>query len=503
MRAYTRRRMFASIATVMVASMALVGCSSGSMTAEEEPDTALTVGLLATPGNLDYTTTAGAAIPQALLYNVYEGLVKLDNDGTIMPLLAESWTVSDDGLVYDFQLQEGVTFSDGSPFNAESVKFSLERVKENWTANGPAYLDPIAGIEAVSDTEARITLSKPSNSWLFNMSGPVGTMFTESGIADLATTPVGTGPYTVSSFKTGDSLVLAANADYWGEAPYMTDVTLRYFTDATAQTNALLSGDINLISGISQFQLVDQFKTNGDFQVLEGASTGEVTLAMNNASDAFSDVRVRQAVRYAIDRQAVMDTANSGYGLLIGSMVPPTDPWYDESLADLYPYDPEKAAELLAEAGVSDLTVAFKIPNLPYAVAGAQVVKDQLAKVGITAEVTALEFPAVWLDEVFSSHDYDMSLIMHSEPRDVTVFAAPTYYAGYDSPAVMEKFAEADAADPASYIELMKEATATMAEEAAADWLYLQPAISLADSDLLGVPKNTPSLALDLSTIAR
>ncbi len=114
-------------------------------------------------------------------------------------------------------------------------------------------------------------------------------MFTESDIADLATAPIGTGPYTVSSFKTGDSLVLAANADYWGEAPYMSDVTLRFFTDATAQTNAFFSGDINLISGISQFQVVDQFKANSDFQVLDGASTGEVTLSMINASDAFRD----------------------------------------------------------------------------------------------------------------------------------------------------------------------------------------------------------------------
>ena len=503
MRPRTRRTILASITTTLIASLALVGCSAGTASTDGGPDTTLTVGLLATPGNLDYTTTAGAAIPQALLYNVYEGLVKLDNEGAIIPLLAESWTVSDDGLVYDFVLNEGVTFSDGSPFTADSVKFSLERVKDNWTANGPAYLDPIAGIEAVTDTQARITLSTPSNGWLFNMTGPVGTMFTEAGITDLATAPVGTGPYTVSSFKTGDSLVLAANADYWGAAPYLTDVTLRYFTDATAQTNALLSGDINLISGISQFQLVDQFKSNADYQVLEGASTGEVTLSMNNASDAFNDVRVRQAVMYAIDRQAVMDTVSSGYGLLIGSMVPPTDPWYDASLADLYPFDPARAIELLAEAGMSDLTVAFKIPNLPYAVAGAQVVKAQLYDVGITAEVTPLEFPAVWLDEVFADHDYDLSLIMHSEPRDVSVFAAPTYYAGYDSPVVMAKFAEADAADPDRYVELMKEATRTMAEDASANWLYLQPAISLADADLRGVPKNTPSLALDLSTIAR
>jgi peptide/nickel transport system substrate-binding protein len=206
---------------------------------------------------------------------------------------------------------------------------------------------------------------------------------------------------------------------------------------------------------------------------------------------------------YAVDRQAVMDTVNSGYGTLIGSMVPPTDPWYDDSLVDLYPYDPDKAEELLDEAGVSDLTVAMKIPNLPYAVAAAQVVKDQLAKVGITANVTTLEFPAVWLDEVFTKHDYDMSIIAHSEPRDVTAFAAPTYYAGYNNPDVMAEFAEADKSDEDTFVDMMKEATKTMAEDAAADWLYLNPNVSVADADLTGVPVNAPSLSLDLSTIGR
>ncbi|MBH0117486.1 ABC transporter substrate-binding protein [Salinibacterium sp. NG253] len=503
MRSFTRRKSLAITATAMVASLALVGCSAADDSSDAAASTELVVGLLASPASLDYSTTGGAAIPQALLYNVYEGLVKIDNAGDIQPLLAESYTVSDDGLVYTFLLHEGVTFSNGSPFTAESVKFSLERVADNWTANGPSYLDPISSVDVVSDTEVTITLSAPSNSWLFNMAGPVGTMFSPDGIDDLATDPVGTGPYDVSEFTSGTSLELTERDDYWGEAPFMSDVTFNYYADATAQTNALLGGDIDLISALTAYQLIGQFESDDDFAVYEGTSTGETTMTLNNQSDAFSDVRVRQAVMYAVDRQAVLDTVNSGYGSLIGSMVPPTDPWFDDSLVDLYPYDPAKAEALLAEAGVSDLTVSMKLPNLPYAVDAGQVVKDQLSQVGITADVTTLEFPAVWLDEVFTNHDYDISIIAHTEPRDISAFAAPTYYAGYDNPEVMALFAEADASDEATFVELMKEASATMAEEAAADWLFLNPNVTAADADLTGVPLNAPTLSFDLTTIAR
>jgi len=499
-----RRISSVAVATAAVIALALTGCTGGGNTdGDAAAPTDLSVGLIASPASLDFTTTAGGAIPQALLYNVYEGLVKINNTGDIEPLLASDYTVSEDGLVYNFTLHEGVTFSNGSPFTAETVKFSLERVADNWTANGPGYLSPISAITVVSDTEVQITLSTPSNSWLFNMAGPVGTMFSPDGVDALATEPVGTGPYTVTAFSPGTSLDLQLRDDYWGDAPYMTEVELRYFADANAQSNALLSGDIDVVTQLSQYQLVSQFESNDDYKVQEGSSTGEVTLTMNNQSAAFADVRVRQAVMFAVDRQAIVDTVNSGYGTVLGQMAAPTDPWYDPTLVNLYPFDPERAEALLAEAGVSDLTVALKVPNLPYAVAAAQVVQSQLADVGITVETSTLEFPAVWLDEVFTKHDYDMSIISHNEPRDITLFAAPTYYAGYNNPDVMSLFAQADAADPETSIDLMKEATTVMAEEAAADWLYLIPVVSVADADLTGVPLNAPTLSLDLSTIAR
>ncbi len=490
------------LAGLVVGALALSACSAGSTATDPGTQDAggpaaggdVTVALTAEPANLDFTRSAGAAIPQALLYNVYEGLVKLSSDGEIEPLLATDWTVSDDGLVYDFTLQDGVTFSNGDPFTAETVKFALERVSTDWTANSPTYLDVVSSVEAVSDTEVRITLSTPSNGWLFNMTGPVGAMFTPGGVDDLESTAIGTGPYVVDTWTPGTSLVLAANPDYWGDAPALSSVTLRYFEDATASSNALLAGDVDMVFGLASPQLVGQFSGDDGYQVIEGSTNGEVTLAMNNERPPFDDVRVRQAVMYAVDRQAVIDTAYSGYGTLIGSMVPPTDPWYDASLVDLYPYDPDKARELLAEAGATGLSVQFEVPNLPYATASAQVVQAQLAEVGITAVIEPLEFPAVWLEQVFTNHDYDLSVIQHSEPRDITAFGDPTYYFGYDNPEVAALFTSADAADAATFVEQMGQAARTMAEDAAADWLFLFPLLVVADADLTGIPENQTSL---------
>lgn len=501
------RRAAAFVALPIAAALALTACSPSGSTASGsgEADTTLQIGELSSPASLDFTMTGGAAIPQALLYNVYEGLVKLDDEGEIQPLLAESWTMSDDGTVYDFTLQQGVTFSNGSPFTAETVKFSLERAATEWTANSPAYLSPISSIEVVSDTEVRITLNAPSNGWLYNMTGPIGTMFSPDGIDALATDPVGTGPYDVTDFQTGTSLELTRRDDYWGDEPFMSEVSFTYFGDATAQTNALLSGDIDLIATVSQYQTVEQLEADDSLTVQVGDSTGELTLSMNNAAAPFDDVRVRQAVMYAVDRQAILDTVNFGYGTLIGSMVAPTEPWYDESLVDLYPYDPERAEELLAEAGVEDLTITLDVPSARPAWAdAAQIVADQLGQVGITVNLETLEFPAVWLEQVMTNHDYEMTIISHAEPRDASAFAAPTYYPGYDDPETMALFAEADAApDQDTYVELMREATTKMAEDAVADWLYENPTIRAFSNDISGVNENAISLAFDLTNITR
>jgi len=480
---------------------ALTACSAGSTSSAPDGaahDPSVTIGLTGEPVNFDLTTTAGSAIPQVLMNNVYEGLVALDQDGTIQPKLAESWTVSEDGTTYDFTLQDDVTFANGEAFTADDVKFSLERIATDWKINQTkmAVLDHV---EVVSPTEVRVVLQRPSNVWLYEMTGTVGLMFDPSGVGDLANTPVGTGPYTVAERVTGDHISLAAREDYWGEEPAITDVDLRYFADVVASTNALRAGDVDMLYNMQAPDLIPQFEADDELQVIQGSSNGEILLSMNNRTAPFDDVRVRQAVAYALDRQAIIDAAWAGYGTQIGAMVPPTDPYY-EDLNDLYPYDPEKAEDLLAEAGVEDLSITFDVPTRPYATAVSEVVVSQLAEVGITATIATDEFPAVWLDKVFTKHDYQMSVILAVEPRDLlATFNNPDYYIGYDNTEIAPIAAAADTGSEEEWIDGMKEVVEITAEDVASLPLFLFPNVVVADAELDGIAGNAVTESLVLS----
>lgn len=500
---YRSVAMFAALGV----AVALGGCSAGSDGPKDKKgagsDTRLSIGFVAEPANLDFTKTGPAATPQALLVNVYEGLVKLDENGAIQPLLAKSWTVSPDRTTYDFKLQDNATFTNGDKFTADDVKFSIERVKSRaWTSSLKAYMDVVDRVDVVSPTEAKVILKAPSNNWLFEMTTRIGAMFSPNGVGNLANTAIGTGPYKVSKWTRGDSIVMVANDKYWGTKPAIGTVTLKYFKDPTAMNNALLTGGINVISTLQTPETLKQFTSDNRYEVIEGTTNGEVVLSFNNGRPPLDDKRLRQAISYAIDRKAVMDTAWGGHGKLIGSMVPPTDPWY-EDLSNTYPYDPAKARGLLAAAGHPKLALAFRIPSLPYAVAIAQVVKSQLAQVGINAKIDVLEFPAVWVDQVFSKFNYDMSIINHVEPRDIQTFGNPKYYWQYDNKSVQGLLASGDKGTEQQQVADYKSAARTLADDAAADWLFLFPNIMVADKGIGGLPKNAVTEQFDLTTLTR
>ena len=464
---------------------------------------ALAVGLVAEPASLDFTTTDGAAIPQALLYNVYETLVKLDQNGEIKPALATSWTVSPDRRTYTFKLVDNARFTNGQPFTAKDAVFSINRVKKDWTTSLKAAMDVVTDAKAVSDTELQVTLAKPSNGWLYRMTSRIGAMMTEKGVGSLATAPVGTGPYTFGAWNRGDSLTLQANTGYWGSKPHFNRVTLKYFKDATALNNALLTGTINVIGTVQAPESLAQFTGNDKYQVIEGTTNGEVVLSFNNSRAPLNDVRVRQAVRYGIDHKALLDTCWAGKGTLIGSMVPPTDPWY-EDLTGLYPYDPAKAKQLLQESGKASMPLRLRIPTLPYAVSCGQVVKSQLEQVGFKVNLDQLEFPAAWLTTVFKNADYDMSIVAHVEPRDLgAVFGNPKYYTRYDNKQLQADLAAADAGTPEQQVTDMKKAARELSQDAAADFLFLLPNLIVADKGITGLPKNAISESFDLSQLGR
>jgi peptide/nickel transport system substrate-binding protein len=334
------------------------------------------------------------------------------------------------------------------------------------------------------------------------MTTRIGAMFSQTGVDKLATNPVGTGPYKFGSWKRGDSIVLQRNDGYWGTKPFFNQVTLKYFKDPTALNNALLTGTINVIGTVQAPEALSQFTSNSKYQVIEGTTNGEVVLSFNNSKPVFKDLRVRQAIRMAIDHKALLDTCFAGRGKLIGSMVPPTDPWY-EDLTGIAPYDQAKAKAMLQAAGATGATLRLRLPTLPYAVSCGQVVKSQLEQVGLKVKIDQLEFPAAWLTTVFKNADYEMSIISHVEPRDLGAVFSPKYYTRYDDPTLQQLLAAADAGDEAAQVANMKKAARRISEQAAADWLFLLPNLIVADKNLTGLPTNAIAESFDLSRLGR
>ena len=241
------------------------------------------VGLILEPASLDFTRVDGAAIPQVLLTNVYETLVKQDENGKIVPGLAAAWTVSDDRKTYTFDLTPNAKFSNGDPFTADDAVFSINRVKTAWLTSLGKAMNVVAEAKAVSPNQLQVTLAKPSNDWLFRMTTRIGAMMDPKGVDAVATKPVGTGPYLFGTWKRGDSITLTANPDYWGTKPAYWTVVLKYFKDGTALNNALLTGTINVIGTVQAPESLAQFSGNSTYQVIEGTTNGEVVLSFNNA----------------------------------------------------------------------------------------------------------------------------------------------------------------------------------------------------------------------------
>ena len=470
--------------------------------AEASTQTEVVIGLQLEPPTLDLTSSPAAAIPQVLLYNVYETLVKLEADGSITGLLAESWEVSDDGLTYTFHLRDGVTFHNGETLDADDVVFSIDNVLTKDPAHPFATtLAPITAVTAMDPSTVEITVDAVSANLLFFLTQGQGVILEESAVGTIENEPVGTGPFRFGSWTVGDSIVIERNDDYWGEPALLETVTFRYINDPNALNNAMLSGDLDILAGVSAPELLTAFESDDRFEVLQGLTNGEVTLSLNGRRPPLDDVLVRQAVSHAIDRDAVVDLAYAGYGTPIGSFSTPLDPWYRD-LTEVYPYDPDRARELLTEAGVENVTLEMVLPPVSYASRSGEIIASQLAEVGITVNITNVEW-GVWLEDVFTNHDFDMSIVAHVEPRDVGQYGNPDYYWGNDSPQVAPILAQADSEpDPDVRNELYASVLEEITAVAADNWLFVLPALAVIEKGVTGYEADLPGLALDVTKLA-
>lgn len=484
-------------------AVAVVLTAAPTAHAQSKKDTAI-IGMTLEPTGLDPTAGAASAIGEVVHYNVLETLTKIQPDGTIAPLLAQSWSVTPDNKTWAFKLKSGVTFHNGERFDASTVKFTFERAVAPGSVNkDKAVFNNIAHIATTDDLTVILTLKNPNPDFLFQLGQTTASIVEPKSAATNNTQPVGTGPYRLESWNKGSSVVLARWDGYRdAKAVKLKRVTFRFISDTAAQVAALLSGDVDAFPRVAAARSLAQFQNDKRFQVLIGGSRSKTILAINNKRKPLDDVRVRRAIAMAIDRKAVVEGAADGFGTPIGSFYVPGAPGYVD-LTAVNAYAPDQSRALLKEAGVATpLELSIKLPPTPYARQGGEVIAAQLAKVGINAKLENVEW-AQWLSGVYGQKAYDLTVIAHVEPLDFGNFARPGYYWGYESAKFNELWERINTtADTTQRNRLMADAQRLVADDAVAAYLYQPRWITVAKAGLKGLWKDAPILANDLAALS-
>ena len=462
----------------------------------------LVVGLQLEPPHLDPTSAAAGAIDQVLYANVFEGLTRFGPDGTVHPGLAESWEISGDGTVYTFRLRPGVTFHDGTALDAADVVFTLDRARDDMSQNAQkALFEGIETVEALDDLTVRVTLRGPDGNFLFNMAWGDAVIVAPESIGNIKQAPVGTGAFVFDDWVQGDRITLTRNPEYWGTPARLDRATFRFISDPTAAFAAVMAEDVDAFPGFPAPENLPQFEADPRFQVLVGTTEGETILSMNNARPPLNDKMVRRAIAHAIDRRAVIEGAMFGLGTPIGTHFAPHHPDYVD-LTHLSSYDPELSRQLLDEAGYGDgFTVALKLPPPSYARRGGEIIAAQLRSVGIETEITNLEW-AQWLEEVFRGKDYGLTIVSHTEPFDIGIYARPDYYFQYDSAEFQTLHAAlAEQTNPKKRARLLERMQTRIAEDYVNGYLFQLAIPTVANARLRGLWVNAPTQATDLTGV--
>ena len=484
---------------ILTGASVLALLATGAMAA----NTSITIGDQLEPPHLDPTAGAAGAIDNVVYINIYEGLTEFASDGSVIPALAKSWDISADGLTYTFHLHDGVKFHDGSDMTASDVVWSLNRDRAADSVNAQKGLFAnISDVSAPDDTTVVVTLSQPTGNFLFNMAWGDAVILNEGDdIESLKTHPNGTGAFTFTNWVQGDSITMTRNPNYWGTPAKLEKVTIKYISDPTAAFNAVMAGDVDAFPTFPAPENLAQFDADPRFNVIVGSTEGETILSTNNKMPPFDNVKVREALAHAIDRNAIIDGAMFGYGTPIGTHFAPHNPAYVD-LTGLSNYDPELAKSLLAEAGFPDgFTTTLKLPPPSYARRGGEIIAAELRAVGIQTEVTNLEW-GQWLEEVFKGKDFGLTIVSHTEPMDIGIYANPDYYFQYDSPefrALMDQLNLAT--DPTKRAAILGAAQTMIAKDYVNGYLFELAKTGVANAKIRGLWENAPTQGSNLAEV--
>ena len=393
---------FLACAAMMCSLCACGGATSDAAQGSNE----ITVGIAQDlDDSLDpYQMTAAGT--REVMFNVFEGLVKPDADGNYVCAVASDYSVSEDGLVYTFVLRDGVVFHNGAACTADDVLYSFE------TCAATSVTSAVVGaLSAVTDISAEgqtisITLSAPNPDFISYVSS---VYIVPKDYTDQTAHPVGTGPFKFVSRSVQENFILECHEDYYGDGAKLDRVTYKIYEDANALFTALDSGALDLVAHLTSDQ-VNNLSNN--YTVLEGTMNLVQAIYLNHAAAPFDNEKVRQALCYAVDVDAMLDLTAEGHGTRVGSsMYPAFGKYFDASLADAYPHDVEKAKQLLAEAGYGDgLTFTIKVPsNYQPHVDSAVVLAEQLKAAGVTAQIQQVDWNT-WVTDVYQGRNFEATV---------------------------------------------------------------------------------------------
>ena len=456
------------------------------------------------PPGLDMTATPATATSGIVFYNVQEGLLKVDRHGKLAPSLAERWHTADNRN-YTFFLKKGVRFHNGRELKAADVKFVFERALNPETKH-PYTKDyeAIGDIIVKDDYTVTFALKSVNANFLQNVARSGAAIYPREAVDSLKSHPIGTGPFRFEEWVRGDRIVLVKNADYHVKGlPKLDRVTFRFVTDPNAVLAALKAGDVDAsLFGLGPEHVQDLAK-DPRFTVITGDTTNDVVLAMNNSRKPYSDVRVRRALTYGINKGDVLKGAMFGMGKILGTNVDPLNPYYVD-MSKAMPYDPAQAKKLLTEAGYPNgFDTLLKVsPQYDYTVRSGQIVADNLKKIGVNVKIEQIEW-GQWIARVFREADYDLTIIGHAEAWDIKNYANAKYYFRYDSPKFQALFAKSevtvdDKARRDIYVDMQK----LLVEDAPVVWLFMHPRLAVTKKGLQGLWKDLPASANDLSEVS-
>jgi peptide/nickel transport system substrate-binding protein len=466
----------------------------------------VSVSLVTDPPGWDPTKSTSQEIARVVYNNVYEGLTTIAEDGTIQPRLAESWSSSEDGLSWTFKIREGVKFHDGTDLTLDDIVAAFARIKDPESGfTHPEYFENLESVTAGEGNTVVFKLTKPSSGLLYNLARPDSIIYPAAKANTQVAEPIGTGPFKFVEYVVGSVVRLEKNADYYVEGvPYLDGVIFKIIADPNATLAALQAGDIDMIGVSITPESVDIVKADPNLKLItEGSNTAEITMALNNAKEPLNNPLVRQAITHAIDKSTIVQGAFNGLGTVIGTHATPAEPYFVD--INPYPYDPEKAKALLAEAGYPNgLELNFELAaEYPLERRAGEVIAQQLSEVGITANVSVIDF-TTWINKIFLGKDYDMTIIGHVEPRDISIYGNKDYYYQYDNSKIGELLAQIETTpDEAGQIDLYKDIATIIANDAVNVWIYTPSNLLAVRKDIYGFWKNSPIVTLDMTKVYR